>query len=249
MGILWYPIQGPSESSARVVATSGQMGKAADPAILLAAAIRAACLAKAPRRTVQGVAAAVAAVVMQASTAPLATDTGEPVKIPDAIGGISEDELALRLRLARAARRKAKRQRRRAAKAAAAMDVDIDDPQQVETIDDSQQVEKSGVASGGDTDPPCSAGDARSSMSDVTRSTLPRNGPDHKLDRNGKMHDSVMLPTDTSRRGRRKEADTGQAQQSTVIDLRTSPIHVGPVYGWGDQVPRTRSDLRPSDHQ
>ena len=129
LGILWYPLQGPSESSARVVATSGQMGKAADPATLLAAAIRAACLAKAPRRTVQGVAAAVAAVVMQASAAPLATDTGEPVKIPDAIGGISEDELALRLRLARAARRKAKRQRRRAAKAAAAMDVDVDDPQ------------------------------------------------------------------------------------------------------------------------
>ena len=153
-GILWYPVQGPSESSARVVATSGQMGKAADPATLLAAASRAACLAKAPRRTVQGVAAAVAAVVMQASAAPLATDTGEPVKIPDAIGGISEDELALRLRLARAARRKAKRQRRRAAKAAAAMDVDTDDPQQVETIDDSQWVETSGVASGGDTDPP-----------------------------------------------------------------------------------------------
>lgn len=92
----------------------------ADHAALLASAVRAACLAKAPRRTVQAVAAAVTAVLVRPTpVAPPDTDTGELAKSPDVNPDIREDELVMRLRMARAQRRRAKRQRRRDAKAAA----------------------------------------------------------------------------------------------------------------------------------
>mmetsp|Transcript_58117 Transcript_58117/g.115213 ORF Transcript_58117/g.115213 Transcript_58117/m.115213 type:complete len:273 (+) Transcript_58117:60-878(+) len=82
----------------------------ADGAALLAAAVRAACLAKAPRRTVQAVA--------EATDAAPATDTGEAAGRQRAAapepGGSSAEELLAALRQARAAQRRRKKERRRA---------------------------------------------------------------------------------------------------------------------------------------
>ena len=89
------------------------MGKAADGAALLAAAMKTAVSARAPRRTVQAIAAAVTAVALRC-------DGHKGVRRIDA-PSINEEDLAPRLRRTHAARRKAKRQRREAAKAAAAM--------------------------------------------------------------------------------------------------------------------------------
>ena len=93
------------------------MGKAVDGAALLAVAIKTAISAKAPRRTIQAIAAAVTAVILRPETAASpGLDPGVPTEIP----GTSEEVLMQRLRQARAARRKAKRQQRRANKATAA---------------------------------------------------------------------------------------------------------------------------------
>ena len=86
-----------------------------DGLALLAAAVQAACAAKAPRRTVAAVAAAVAAIVSRpiaAAAAPSSPCTAEPDCVPggwDAAG----DEKRRRLREARKAKRQLKRQRRR----------------------------------------------------------------------------------------------------------------------------------------
>lgn len=97
---------------------------AANSAALLAAAVRAAVLARAPRRTVQSVAAAVTAVLLRPTSpvAPPATDTGMPAEAPSADGGAREEQLVLHLRAVRAAKRKAKRQRRKSKATAAAAD-------------------------------------------------------------------------------------------------------------------------------
>lgn len=90
-----------------------------DGAALLAAAVRAAVLARAPRRTVQAVASAVAGVVMRpaAMGAKPATETGVPqgtvgATLPPATGA-SPEELVAALREARRARRRRKRENRR----------------------------------------------------------------------------------------------------------------------------------------
>ena len=98
---------------------------AEDRAALLGAAIRAACLAKAPRRTIQAVASAVAGVLARPHTA------STHVTVPDvqpsrqrttsARGdGCSPEELLAALREARSAQRRRKKDRRKAAKAARA---------------------------------------------------------------------------------------------------------------------------------
>ena len=90
-------------------------------AALLAAAVKAACQAKAPRRTVAAVAAAVTSSLVAAAAAS-ATVTGVASRPPSAgvDSGVREDVLVQQLREARAERRRAKRQRRRAKKAAEA---------------------------------------------------------------------------------------------------------------------------------
>ena len=97
---------------------------AADGPALLAAAVRAACLAKAPRRTIQAVAAAVAGVL--ARPAPAAATPRLAPSVPANFGrhaadgatsDASPEELLAALRAARAAQRKRKKERRRAKKA------------------------------------------------------------------------------------------------------------------------------------
>ena len=97
------------------------MGKAVDGAALLAVAIKTAISAKAPRRTIQAIAAVVTAVILRPETAASpGLDPGVPAEIPGTTDDTSEEVLMQRLRQARAARRKAKRQQRRANKATAA---------------------------------------------------------------------------------------------------------------------------------
>ena len=95
----------------------------ANAAALLSAAIRAAVLAKAPRRTVKAFAAAVTSVLTRplvaSAASPPETGTGKPGKVAPGAPGDACDELVQRLREVRAAKRRAKRQRRKAAKAAA----------------------------------------------------------------------------------------------------------------------------------
>jgi hypothetical protein len=99
---------------------------AADGPALLAAAVRAACLAKAPRRTVQAVAAAVASVLARPANleaAPKmvpAMHAGSLRRPSEDAGGASPEELLAALRAAKSAQRKKKRERRRAAKRAKA---------------------------------------------------------------------------------------------------------------------------------
>ena len=96
-----------------------------DRAALLGAAIRAACLAKAPRRTIQAIASAVTGVLRRPHTA------STRVKVPDVQpstqratsapgNGGSPEELLAALREARSAQRRRKKDRRKAAKAARA---------------------------------------------------------------------------------------------------------------------------------
>ena len=88
----------------------------------MAAAVRAACLAKAPRRTIQGVAAAVVSALANPSPAAATPRMvrAETARDPGATSAAGVEEMEHRLRAARADKRRAKRQRRRAAKAAAA---------------------------------------------------------------------------------------------------------------------------------
>lgn len=97
---------------------------AADPAALLGAAVRAAVLARAPRRTVQAVAAAVTGVLVR-PTADASQRSAKQVPAEDTTGrtdgdacdGASAEELVQALRMARAARRRKKKQSRRLRKA------------------------------------------------------------------------------------------------------------------------------------
>ena len=93
---------------------------AADGAALLAAAVRAAVLAKAPRRTVQAVAAAVTGVLAAPARSSGAGQVSQrTAELSDAGAGSPESLLAA-LREARTARRNRKKERKRAAKVAAA---------------------------------------------------------------------------------------------------------------------------------
>eukprot|EP00930_Biecheleria_cincta_P061056 TRINITY_DN46623_c0_g1_i1.p1 TRINITY_DN46623_c0_g1~~TRINITY_DN46623_c0_g1_i1.p1 ORF type:complete len:268 (+),score=58.61 TRINITY_DN46623_c0_g1_i1:52-855(+) len=97
-----------------------------DPAALLGAAVRAAVLARAPRRTVQAVAAAVTGVLVRPAEAASQRRQKEPDEdargsnLGDACDGASAEELLQALRQKRAARRRQKKQSRRARKAQAA---------------------------------------------------------------------------------------------------------------------------------
>jgi hypothetical protein len=98
----------------------------ADGPAFVAAAIRAACLAKAPRRTVQAVAAAVTSVFANIGTASASTRTHDrqPPAATSAKAGASDDDaspeaLLEALRAARRKQRKRKKYLRRAAQAAA----------------------------------------------------------------------------------------------------------------------------------
>ena len=108
------------------------------------AAVKAACQAKAPRRTVAAVAAVVTTVLLQPVTV-----TATPARVPDVHAGPPEstealgvDELEQRLRQARAAKRQSKRQRRTAKAKAAA---DCPEP----------QVDRIASADGADATQPC----------------------------------------------------------------------------------------------
>jgi hypothetical protein len=96
---------------------------AVDLAALLGAAVRAAVLARAPRRTVQAVAAAVTGVLVRPAAAASPRRWQEPPeddkgsKQGDACDGASAEELLQALRQARAARRRKKKQSRRLRKA------------------------------------------------------------------------------------------------------------------------------------
>ena len=98
---------------------------AADGPAMIAAAVRAACLAKAPRRTVQSVAAAVAGVfahppaTARATTAPVAqVPAGTRVVATQGDDGdVSAETLLAALREARSTQRRRKRERRRATRA------------------------------------------------------------------------------------------------------------------------------------
>ena len=95
-----------------------------DGAALLAAAVRAAILAKAPRRTVQAVATAVAGVLVRpvkAEPASVPEDAASAPRAPaPAFGDASADALLQALRAKRCATRRAKRQRRTARRSASA---------------------------------------------------------------------------------------------------------------------------------
>ena len=101
------------------------MAAAADATALLAAAVRAAILAKAPRRTVAAVAVAVAGVLVRptACAAPTPGAT-RPASTQGAtehpLAGTSPEELVNAIRLARRAQRRRKTERRQATKATAA---------------------------------------------------------------------------------------------------------------------------------
>ena len=96
---------------------------AADGPAMLAAAVRAACMAHAPRRTVQAVAAAVASVYahMPARTTQKADRKEQPATQSATVPGGHADEnmpaLVEALRTARSAQRKRKKERRKAAQA------------------------------------------------------------------------------------------------------------------------------------
>ena len=96
---------------------------AADGPAMLAAAVRAACMANAPRRTVQAVAAAVASVYahMPARTTQQANRKEQPATQSATVPGGHADEnmpaLVEALRTARSAQRKRKKERRKAAQA------------------------------------------------------------------------------------------------------------------------------------
>eukprot|EP00929_Paragymnodinium_shiwhaense_P121782 TRINITY_DN9415_c0_g1_i10.p2 TRINITY_DN9415_c0_g1~~TRINITY_DN9415_c0_g1_i10.p2 ORF type:complete len:239 (-),score=64.58 TRINITY_DN9415_c0_g1_i10:3122-3838(-) len=97
---------------------------AADGAALLAAAVRAACLAKAPRRTIQAVAAAVTGVLVRplsaaAAPAPVSSVPARPQRTAaggDEVVPASSEDLLNALRAARSAQRRRKKERRQAAK-------------------------------------------------------------------------------------------------------------------------------------
>lgn len=100
---------------------------AADGAAMIAAAVRAACLAKAPRRTVQAVAAAVAGVFAQHAEGAGARNRVrvQPAAQTAEDSGVSEvtpDALVEALRTMRRAQRQRKKERRRASKVAAQCD-------------------------------------------------------------------------------------------------------------------------------
>ena len=92
-------------------------------AALLAAAVRAAIIARAPRRTVAAVAGAVACAIGRPATAPaqqpVPTAPEEPsASVAAAPAGSSPEELLAALRAARAAQRRWKKTRRKATKEA-----------------------------------------------------------------------------------------------------------------------------------
>ena len=95
---------------------------ATDAASLVEAAVRAACLARAPRRTVQAVAAAVVSVLAHpspaANSAPRTARVERPSD-PGASSGARRESSEEARREALAAKRRRKRQRKKAAKAAA----------------------------------------------------------------------------------------------------------------------------------
>ena len=90
----------------------------ADPALLLAAAVKAACQVKAPRRTVAAVAAAVTSALVTPAVR-TGTVTSEAVGTQE-VDGDSCTLLAQQLRASRAAKRRLRRQRKREARTAAA---------------------------------------------------------------------------------------------------------------------------------
>lgn len=105
-----------------------------DGACLLAAAIRAAILAKAPRRTVQAVAAAVTGVLRSATAEATPAQTSrvpagaKRTAAAETSSSKSADELLQALRAARAAQRRRKKERRKAAMAGDAAAVPQDAP-------------------------------------------------------------------------------------------------------------------------
>jgi hypothetical protein len=104
-----------------------------DGAALVAAAVLAAVLAKAPRRTVAAVAASVTcALARLASAVTPPRSTAAPARVPTAAAGpdVAADDapaLLAALRSARALQRRRKKERRKAGKAAAAAELAISD--------------------------------------------------------------------------------------------------------------------------
>ena len=111
------------------------IGAMADPAALLGAAVRAAVLAKAPRRTVQAVAATVTAVLTRQDTVVARPETVPTVtaRVPGPPCACETQVLIDQLREARRAKRQRKRARRREKAMAAAPPAT---PMDVETITD-----------------------------------------------------------------------------------------------------------------
>ena len=120
----------------------------ADPASLLSAAVRAACLAKAPRRTVQAVAAAVTAVLVKQDVARPGTEPKVTVGVPGTVVGAGEKQVLVdQLREARRAKRQRKRQRRRErAQAAVAPSMCSDAKAVTLTADHSKRVGQQGFS-------------------------------------------------------------------------------------------------------
>lgn len=126
----------------------------ADGACLMAAAVRAAVLANAPRRTVQAVASAVAGVLMRYATAatpeqaPAARAGSQRTAAAAESGDKSADELLHALRAARSAQRRRKKERRHAGKVTArAAAAETDD--QLRQATPIQEEEKALVPAGG----------------------------------------------------------------------------------------------------
>ena len=94
--------------------------KASHGAALVAACVRAACMAKAPRHTCAAVAAAAVSAALRPDNAAVAPPSPVPEHsaCPSAGDAQGDDELVQQLRQRRAERRRAKIQRRQAAKAA-----------------------------------------------------------------------------------------------------------------------------------
>ena len=112
---------------------------AGNGAALVAAAVQAACIAKAPRRTVAAVAAALAATVLRpvaVTAAPSIPRHAESEGAPGSVHTAGDDKIQ-KLREARRAKRILKRQRRReGAKAAATSDAPMEGPADIEFAGD-----------------------------------------------------------------------------------------------------------------
>ena len=204
---------------------------AADGGALLAAAVRAAILAKAPRRTVQAVAVAVAGVILR----PPATAAPEPV-VSERAGNqraasafasdCASAEVRLeQLREARRARRKRKKERRRARSEVA------------DTVDKEGDVE---MAAGAPAEP-ASASSAAEMLPRGCGSAESRAISAHSA-QSAKTDDSFTTRESALERLRAEPShyDLKAVNKTEIVSAGDGGMQVAPAAGSGPSVPRRR---------